>query len=84
MVVRSGLICFCGSDLITSSGNSGRTILSLRVILVGNWNAVLGPDLDRIYERSCSNKPNVKPFQDIVDKLDLVDKNRNEHPRGVV
>lgn len=57
---------------------------SRRLLLAGDWNALLDIDLDRIGTNSGTNNRDVKAFQEFIDKSDLVDKYRNEHPREIV
>lgn len=51
-----------------------------RVFLEGDWNTVLDPYLDRSGVRSATYNPEVKSFRDFIDRFDLVDNFRNEHP----
>lgn len=41
---------------------------SCRVILEGDWNAVLDPDIDRTGTRSGTNNLDVKAFRDFIDR----------------
>lgn len=51
------------------------------VVLAGDGNAVLDPDIDHIGERSGTNNPDVKLFQDFIDGFD---KYQNEHSCQIV
>lgn len=55
---------------------------SRRLVLAGDWNAVLDPELDRGVNtrRDTNQNRDAKAFRDFVDKFDLVDKFRNEKP----
>ena len=55
---------------------------SKRVILVGDWNAVLDPNLDR--GASSTYTLDARYFHEFVERLDLVDKFRERHPNKVV
>ena len=57
---------------------------SIRVVLAGHWNASLDPDIDRGGIRLNTNYRDVVPFRGFIDRMDLVDKFRNEHPNEVV
>ena len=58
---------------------------SKRVVLAGDWNAVLDPSIDREGNRGPNtNNLDVIPFRDLIDRVDLVDKFRNEHPNKIV
>lgn len=39
---------------------------SYRVVLAGDLNVVLNPDIDGIAEMLCTKNPDVKPFFDII------------------
>ena len=53
---------------------------SKRVILVGDWNAVLDPNLDRGAITAGTNTLDARYFHDFVQRLDLVGKFRERHP----
>ena len=53
---------------------------SKQVILVGDWNAVLDPNLDRGAISAGTNTLDAWYFRDFVQRLDLVDKFRERHP----
>ena len=55
-------------------------IPSKRVILVGDWNAVLDPNL---YSSAGTNTLGARYFRDFVERLDLVDKFRERHPNKI-
>ena len=55
-------------------------IPSKRVILVGDWNAVLDPNLDRGAISAGTNTLDARYFREFVQRLDLVDKFRERHP----
>ena len=57
---------------------------SKRVILVGDWNAVLDPNLDRGAISAGTNPLDARYFRDFVQRLDLVDKFRERHPNKIV
>ena len=57
---------------------------SKRVILVGDWNAVLDPNLDRGAISAGTNTLDARYFRDFVQRLDLVDKFRERHPNKIV
>ena len=59
---------------------------SRTVILAGDWNAVLDPDLDRfgLPTRGTNRDRDAVLFREFVDKFDLIDKFRNEKPRDLV
>ena len=50
------------------------------VILVGDWNAVLDPNLDRGAISAGTNTLDARYFREFVQRLDLVDKFRERHP----
>ena len=52
---------------------------SKRVILVGDWNAILDPNLDRGAICAGTNTLDARHFRDFVH-LDLIDKFRKKHP----
>ena len=56
---------------------------SKRVILVGDWNAVLDPNLDRGAITVGTNTLDARHFCDFVQRLDLVDKFRERHPNKI-
>ena len=58
-------------------------VLSKRVILVGDWNAVLDPNLDRGAITVGINTLDARHFRDFVQHLDLVDKFREGHPNKI-
>ena len=58
-------------------------IPSKRVILVGDWNAVLDPDLDRGAISAGTNTLDARYFREFVERLDLVDKFRERHPNKI-
>ena len=58
-------------------------VLSKRVILVGDWNAVLHPNLDRGAISAGTNTLDARHFHDFVQRLDLVDKFRERHPNKI-
>ena len=49
---------------------------SKRVILVGDWNTILDPNLDHSRTSSGANTLNAWYFREFVERLDLVDKFR--------
>ena len=55
-------------------------IPSKRVILVGDWNAVLDPNLDRGASSTGTNTLDARYFREFVERFDLVDKFRERHP----
>ena len=57
---------------------------SKRVILVGDWNAVLDPNLDRGAISTGTNTLDARYFRDFVQRLDLVDKFRERHPNKII
>ena len=57
---------------------------SKRVILVGDWNAVLDPNLDRGATSAGTNPLDARYFREFVQQLDLVDKFRERHPNKIV
>ena len=57
---------------------------SKRVILVGDWNAVLDPNLDRGASSTGTNSLDARYFRDFVQRFDLVDKFRERHPNKIV
>ena len=57
---------------------------SKRVILVGDWNAVLDPNLDRGAVSAGTNTLDARYFRDFVQRLDLVDKFRERYPNKIV
>ena len=57
---------------------------SKRVILVGDWNAVLDPNLDRGATSAGTNSLDARYFSEFVQKFDLVDKFRERHPNKIV
>lgn len=59
-------------------------MISRQVILVGDWNVIFDPDKYGTGTKVGTNNRDVKPFQDIIDRLDLVEKFRNDFPREVV
>ena len=58
-------------------------VLSKRVILVGDWNAVLDPNLDGGAISASTNPLDARYFCDFVEQLDLVDKFRERHPNKI-
>ena len=58
-------------------------IPSKRVILVGDWNAVLDPNLDRGAISAGTNTLDARYFREFVQRLDLVDKFRERHPNKI-
>ena len=58
-------------------------ILSKRVILVGDWKAVLDPNLDRGAISAGTNTLDARYFRDFVQRLDLVDKFHERHPNKI-
>jgi len=56
---------------------------SRRVVLTGDWNAVLDPRVDRGEGSRATNNLDAKHFRDFVERFDLVDKHREEHPDKV-
>lgn len=56
--------------------------VSHRVILAGDRNAILDPDLDRTWTRLGTDDQDVKLFRNFTDSLYLFDKFRNELPSG--
>ena len=50
------------------------------VVLAGDWNAVLDPNLDRGGTSSGTNSLDAQYFRRFVKRLDLVDKFREKHP----
>ena len=54
------------------------------VILVGDWNAVFDPNLDRGARSTGTNTFDARYFRDFVERLDFVDKFREKHPNNVV
>ena len=59
-------------------------IPSKRVILVGDWNAVLDPNLDRGAISAATNTLDARYFREFVQRLDLVDKFRERHSNKIV
>ena len=60
------------------------TTSSKRVILVGNWDAVLDPKIDRRWGgRQDTYKLDAKSFRKFVERLNFVDKFRKKHPSKV-
>ena len=57
---------------------------SKRVILVGDWNAVLDPNLVPALVAPLSNSLDARYFREFVQKFDLVDKFRERHPNKLV
>ena len=55
-------------------------ISSKRVILVGDWNAVLNPNLNRGAISAGTNTLDARYFREFVQRLGLVDKFRERHP----
>ena len=55
-------------------------IPSKRVILVGDWNAVLDPNLGRGAISAGTNTLDARYFHEFVEQFDLVDKFRERHP----
>ena len=53
---------------------------SKQVIIAGDFNAVLSPDIDRQAGRTNTINTDADVFRDFVDRMDLVDKYRNEFP----
>ena len=58
-------------------------IPSMRVILVGDWNAILDPNLDRGAISAGTNTLDARYFREFVQKLDLIDKFRERHPNKI-
>ena len=56
---------------------------SKRVILVGDWNAVVDPNLDRGAITLGTNTLDARHFRNFVQRLDLVDKFRERHPNKI-
>ena len=56
---------------------------SKRVILVGDWNAVLDPNLDRGAISAGTNTLDATHFREFVQRLDFVDKFREWHPNKI-
>lgn len=52
--------------------------LMMLIVLTGDWNAALDPNIDCSGERLNTNNLDVKPFWDFIDRFDLVSKFRNE------
>lgn len=46
-------------------------LISKQIVLVGDWNVILKPDLNSII--SSTNHWDVKPFCDFINKFDFVD-----------
>ena len=59
-------------------------ITSKRVILVGDWNFVLDPNLDRGAISVGTNTLDARYFREFVERLNLVDKFCRRHPNKVV
>ena len=59
-------------------------IPSKGVILVGDWNAVFDPNLDRGASSTSSNTLDARYFREFVERFDIVDKFREKHPNKVV
>ena len=72
------------SSLPFSGASSRTSFRSKRVILVGDWNAVLDPNLDRGAISAGTNTLDARYFRDFVQRLDLVDKFRERHPNKIV
>ena len=51
---------------------------------MGDWNAVLDPNLDRGATSTGTNSLDARHFREFVQKFDLVDKFRERHPNKVV
>ena len=56
---------------------------SKQVILVGDWNAVLDPNLDREAISVGTNTLDARHFRDFVQRLDLVDKFHERYPNKI-
>ena len=56
---------------------------SRRLVLAGDWNAVLDPKIDRGGARRDTNNLDAKLFRNFVERFDLADKFREEHPNKV-
>ena len=68
-------------SFLTFSGASGRTWYHWNGCnLIGDWNTVLDPNLDRRAISASTNTLNVRYFRKIVERFDLVEKFRNRHP----
>lgn len=55
-----------------------------QVVLTGDLNVIIDPDMESIEKRSGNNNLDMKLFRDFTDKLDLFAKYRNEYTREVV
>ena len=55
-------------------------IPSKRVILVGDWNAVLDPNLERGAISAGTNTLDARHFRKFVEQFDLIDKFHERHP----
>ncbi len=51
---------------------------------MGDWNAVLDPNLDRGAISSGTNTLDARYFREFVQRLDLADKFRERHPNKLV
>ena len=58
-------------------------IPSKRVILVGDWNAILDPNLDRGAISAGTNTLDARYFHEFIEWLDLVNKFRERHPNKI-
>ena len=56
---------------------------SKQVILVGDWNAFLDPNLDRGAISAGTNTLDARYFRDFVQQFDLIDKFRERHPNKI-
>ena len=56
---------------------------SKRVILVGDWNAYLDPNLDRGAISAGTNTLDARHFREFVERLNLGDKFRERHPNKI-
>lgn len=59
-------------------------LTSHEVVLAADWNTGLDINIDRLGERSNRNNTDLKPFCNCINMFKLVDKYRNDHPRGVL
>lgn len=51
---------------------------------MGEWNAILDRNIDRRWTILGTNNPDLKPFRNFNDRLDLADNFRNKLHRQVV
>ena len=58
-------------------------IPSKRIILVGDWNVVLDPYLDRGAISAGTNTLDARHFHEFVERFDLVVKFRERHPNKI-